>query len=44
MNPGSVSLPRGTKGRYIGFIEINDGKEPYAYLESIEYEKCMLNY
>lgn len=36
MNPGSASLPRGTKGRHIGFIEINDGKEPYAYLESIE--------
>ncbi|WP_024613920.1 metallophosphoesterase [Clostridium sp. Ade.TY] len=34
MNPGSVSLPRG-RGRHIGFIEIEEGKEPNIYLESI---------
>ena len=35
MNPGSVSLPRG-RGRSIGFIEIENGKEPEVYLESLE--------
>lgn len=34
MNPGSASLPRG-KERSIGFIEIEENKEPRAYLESL---------
>ena len=36
MNPGSASLPRGIRGRHIGFIEINDKKDIYAYLEPME--------
>ncbi|MCR6514871.1 MAG: metallophosphoesterase [Clostridium sp.] len=34
MNPGSVSLPRG-EGRFVGFLEIEEGKEIKAYLKEL---------
>lgn len=34
MNPGSISLPR-SSGRYIGFIEIEEGSKPDVYLEKL---------
>lgn len=35
MNPGSISLPR-SMGRYIGFINIEDGKVEDVYLKEIK--------
>lgn len=35
MNPGSISLPR-IKGRYIGFINIEEGKDMDIYLKEIK--------
>ena len=35
MNPGSISIPRGN-GRHIGFIKLEDEKEPEVYLETIK--------
>lgn len=34
MNPGSVSLPRGN-GRFVGFLEIEEGEEIKAYLKEL---------
>ena len=34
MNPGSISLPR-LKGRYVGFIDINDNGNINTYLKEI---------
>lgn len=35
MNPGSISLPR-LRGRYIGFIELEEEKIPHIYLKEIK--------
>ena len=35
MNPGSISLPN-FKGRYVGFIELEEGKIPNFYLKEVE--------
>ena len=35
MNPGSISLPR-FKGRYVGFIDINDDGNIDTYLKEIK--------
>ena len=35
MNPGSISLPR-LRGRYIGFIELEEEKTPNIYLKEIK--------
>ena len=35
MNPGSISLPN-FKGRYVGFIELEEGKIPNCYLKEVE--------
>lgn len=35
MNPGSISLPK-SKGRYVGFIEINDAGKIDTYLREIK--------
>lgn len=35
MNPGSISLPR-LRGRYIGFIELEEEKKPHIYLKEVE--------
>lgn len=35
MNPGSISLPR-LKGRYVGFIDINDDGNINTYLKEIK--------
>lgn len=35
MNPGSISLPR-LRGRYIGYIELEDGKIKDIYLKEVK--------
>lgn len=35
MNPGSISFPKG-KGRYIGYIKIEEGKKPDILLKEIK--------
>lgn len=35
MNPGSISLPR-LRGRYIGFIELEEEKPPNIYLKEVK--------
>ena len=35
MNPGSISLPR-FKGRYVGFIDIDDNGNIYPYLKELK--------
>lgn len=35
MNPGSISLPK-SKGRHIGFIELEEGKKAKIYLKELK--------
>ncbi|MGG7178800.1 metallophosphoesterase [Clostridium paraputrificum] len=35
MNPGSISLPR-LKGRYIGYIKLEENKKPDIYLKEVK--------
>ncbi|WP_106060916.1 metallophosphoesterase [Clostridium vincentii] len=35
MNPGSISLPR-LRGRYVGFIELEEEKTPHIYLKEVK--------
>ena len=35
MNPGSISLPR-SMGRHIGYIDLEEGKEPVLYFKDLK--------